>query len=29
MIGGIVGGVVGLGVLGAAVYMYKKKSAQE
>merc|ERR1711937_881631 len=29
MVGGIVGGVVGLGVLGAAVYMYKKKSAQE
>jgi len=29
MIGGIVGGVVGVGVLGAAVYMYKKKSAQE
>merc|ERR1712159_399892 len=29
MIGGIVGGVVGLGALGAAVYMFKKKSAQE
>merc|ERR1712093_655314 len=29
VIGGVVGGIVGLGVLGACVYMYKKKSAQE
>jgi len=29
VIGGVVGGIVGLGVLGAAIYMYKKKSAQE
>jgi hypothetical protein len=25
----VVGGVVGVGVLGGAAYMYKKKSAQE
>jgi hypothetical protein len=25
----VVGGVVGLGALGGAVYMFKKKSAQE
>merc|ERR1711904_565922 len=29
LIGGVVGGVVGLGALGGAVYMFKKKSAQE
>jgi len=29
VIGGVVGGVAGLGVLGGAVYMFKKKSAQE
>jgi len=29
VIGGVVGGVVGLGVLGGAIYMFKKKSAQE
>merc|ERR1712139_467755 len=29
VIGGVVGGVVGLGVLGGAVYAFKKKSAQE
>merc|ERR550514_1415610 len=29
VIGGVVGGVVGLGVLGGAIYAFKKKSAQE
>jgi hypothetical protein len=29
VIGGVVGGVVGVGVLGGAVYAWKKKSAQE
>merc|ERR1712139_322595 len=29
MIGGVVGGIVGVGVLGACAYMYKKKNAQE
>merc|ERR1711968_382800 len=29
LIGGVVGGVVGLAALGGAVYMFKKKSAQE
>merc|ERR1719265_1665052 len=29
VIGGVVGGVVGLGVLGGAVYAYKKKPSQE
>merc|ERR1712224_200485 len=29
VIGGVVGGIVGLGVLGGAIYAFKKKSAQE